>query len=71
MDCKDKKLRETLTRILQLNVPINTLCPPGGLKHELIATTELFFNRSVKILHLAAFRSVKTSIPQRLRDEGF
>jgi hypothetical protein len=57
---------------LYLNVPINTLCNSGGFMHKLIVRMELFFKcRSVKILHLAAFRSINISIPKRLRNEGF
>ena len=36
-----------------------------------IVSMELFLNRSVQILHLAAFRTEKISIFQMLRDEGF
>jgi hypothetical protein len=42
-----------------------------ALNIKLIVVMELFLNRSVKILHLAAFRTDKISIPQRLRDGGF
>jgi hypothetical protein len=42
-----------------------------ALSITLIVFMELFLNRSVKNLHLAASKSDKISVPQRLRDEGF
>jgi hypothetical protein len=42
-----------------------------ALSITLIVVMELFLNRSVKNLHLAASKSDKISVPQRLRDEGF
>ena len=61
-----------LTRILRLDVSIIASCISGGLKHSTHWDHRIvFLNRSVKNLHLAAFRSVIISIPQRLRDAGF
>ena len=60
-----------LTQILRLDVSIHTLCALGGLKQNTHSAMEIFFIRSVKNLHLAASKSDKISVPQRLRDEGF
>jgi len=42
-----------------------------ALNIALIVIIELFLNRSFQKLHLAAFKTDKISVPQRLRDAGF
>jgi hypothetical protein len=42
-----------------------------ALSIALIVVMELFLNRSVQNLNLAAFKTDKISVPQRLRDGGF
>jgi len=42
-----------------------------ALNIALLVVMELFLNRSVQNLHLAAFTIDKISVPQRLRDAGF
>jgi hypothetical protein len=46
-----------LFQILQLNVPIHTLCTSGGLKHKTYYEIGIvFLNRSVQNLNLAALK---------------
>jgi hypothetical protein len=52
-----------------MNAAIKTLCSSGGPKHKIHSEHGIvFLNRSVKNLNLAAFRTEKICIPQRLRD---
>jgi hypothetical protein len=57
---------------MRLDVPINTLGTSGNLKQRIHYDHGIaFFHRSVQNLHLAASRTHRISIEQKLQDAGF